>query len=118
MGTIEMVKGIRNIDAGDFSVVIVKEHENRVIGRLEVDGYVYHIGRGTPSRRSVKEALSKAYSKDAGLIVIRRLESEYGWGRSRLEVHMYDSRETLFKYEPRYILRRDGIVEEERKEEG
>lgn len=118
MAVTEEVKGVRQYDAGKFSVVVVKEFENRVVGRVEVDGYVFHSGKGTPSRVEVKEALSKMYNRDTSLVVIRRLETEFGWGRSRLEAHLYNSREVLFKYEPKYILRRDGFLKSEGGEGG
>lgn len=112
MSTLGEVRGVRQYDAGEFGIVVVKERENKVIGRLEVDGYVFHSGRGTPSRSKVREVLSKMYGRDVGLIVIRRLESEFGLGRSRLEAHLYPNKELLFKYEPKYILVRDKILGE------
>ena len=113
---IEKPRGVRTIEDKEFVIIVTKEWRNKLIGRLEVDGYIYHIGKGTPSRSKVKEVLAKAYNTSTDLIAIRRLETEYGWGRTILEAHIYDDKETLFKFEPRYILIRDGIIKKEEKE--
>jgi len=114
---LEEASRVRTIETEDFTIVVTRERRNKLIGRVEIDGYIYHIGKGTPSRGSVKEALANAYGVSTDLIAIRRLETEYGWGRTILEVHMYNNKDALLRFEPRYILIRDGIIKVEKKGE-
>ncbi len=88
---------------------------NPLVKRRELTIIATHIGRGTPSRREIREAISRAFNIDQRLIVIRSLQTEFGIGRSRIEVHIYNDYERLKMYEPEYILRRH---EEKKKEEG
>jgi len=88
---------------------VVRERDNKVIGRLEVYCVVTHIGKGTPSRKELVEAVSSMYSKPPELIVVKYIKSDYGIGRSRVKVHIYESVERLRSFEPEYILKRHGV---------
>ncbi len=85
---------------------VIRERENRVIGRIEVFCVVNHAEKGTPSRSEIREALAKLYGKDEKLIVIKYVKSEYGIGRSRVRANIYDNEERLKAFEPEHLLKR------------
>ena len=87
---------------------IVKERDNKLVKRLEIEGVVVHIGKGTPARSDVIKTLSKLYNKSEELIVVKSILSEYGVGISKIKAHIYDSIERLKAFEPEYILKRHG----------
>ncbi|MEZ0290135.1 MAG: 30S ribosomal protein S24e [Sulfolobales archaeon] len=94
---------------------ITREKDNEVLKRLEIEARIEHVGQGTPSREFVKDALSKIYSVNKDLIVIRRIDTSYGRGSSRVIARIYRDIETLKKYEPEYILVR-GAPEKKSRE--
>jgi len=105
----QVLRPIKSIRLGGDSVVeVVSERYNKLVGRLEITGVVLHVGRGTPSRREIREAISREYGRPVENIYVRRLISEYGIGRSLVRVHVYDSVERAMAFEPKYIIKRDS----------
>jgi small subunit ribosomal protein S24e len=88
---------------------VVSERFNNLIRRLEVEALVAHQGMPTPSREELVEVLGRLYSKSPELVVVRKIESEYGMGMSRVYAHLYESLDRLKLYEPEYILKRHGV---------
>ncbi len=105
----EEIRALRSAELPDGSILyVVRERENKLIGRLEVAGVVIHEGKGTPKRSDVAEALSKLYSKPRELVVVKKIKSEYGMGRSNIRANIYDDINRLKSFEPEYILKRHG----------
>ncbi len=88
---------------------VVSERYNSLVRRLEVEAVVVHQGASTPSRRFIAEALARLYSRSPDLIVVRKIESEYGIGLSRVYAHVYEDPERLRSFEPKHILERHGV---------
>jgi len=104
------IKALRTTTLPGGAVLhVIREGDNKVIGRLEAYCIVTHIGKGTPSRKELIEAMSSLYSKPPELIVVKYVRSDYGIGRSRVKVHIYESVERLKSFEPEYILKRHGV---------
>lgn len=89
---------------------VVNEKYNSLVKRLELECIISHVGRGTPSRREVREALSKEYSRPLEGIHVREITSLYGCGMSMVRVNIYDDSVRASLFEPKYILKRDGVV--------
>ncbi len=93
----------------DGSVLhVLEEKQNKVIGRLEVSGIITHVGKGTPARKELRSAIAKIYGAKEELVILKYVKSEYGMGRSRIKIHIYESEERLKLFEPEYILKRGG----------
>mgnify|MGYP001772545182 CR=1 FL=1 len=90
-----------------YDVEIIEERYNPLIGRLEVKLRVHHVYEGTPSRGLIKLGLAKLYGRDANLVYIRSVYTEYGIPTSVVEAHIYDSAERAKKFEPEHIIKRD-----------
>ena len=104
----------RFIDIGDgVSVEIVKEKDNRLIGRRELSVFIHHVGKGTPAIPVLRTKLSQKLDVNIGCIYIRKLQTEYGIGRSLGIVHIYDSPNKARSFEPEYIIDRNKTLEEE-----
>ncbi|MEM0285352.1 MAG: 30S ribosomal protein S24e [Sulfolobales archaeon] len=95
------------VDSGELKVV--SERYNGLVRRLEVEAVVSHQGLPTPSKKSLAEALGRIYSRSPDLVIIRRVESDYGVGLSRVYAHIYDSLDRLKSFEPEHILKRHGF---------
>ncbi len=86
--------------------VVERDVFNKVIERREITMKLFHIGVGTPSREELKKALAQFLGKSEDLVVIRKIFTRYGAGISEARVHVYDKKENLEKYEPKYLLER------------
>ena len=103
------IKPIKTANLPDGSLLhIIKERDNRLIRRLEIEGIVVHIGKGTPSRNDVVKAIAKLYNKPEELIIVKKILSEYGMGMSKIKVHIYEDINRLKSFEPEYIIKRHG----------
>jgi len=93
--------------------ILESKKENRVIQRIEALIRIEHMGRSTPSREEIAGAVSKILGVDKSLVVIRRVETEYGRSASKAWIHIYRDRATLEKFEPKHLLER-GIKKGEK----
>ena len=96
----------------DFTVRKIKELDNPLLFRKEYLFAIIHEGQPTPSRNEIRDKLSKLLSVAKDLIVIRRLKTEFGMNVTYAEVHVYRDKQRLLEIEPKYILKRDGILSE------
>ena len=90
-----------------YSVEVASDRHNPVIGRRELVLVITHVGKGTPKRYAVREAVAKALGVDIETVYVRKLTTDYGIGRSRAEVHVYSSAERARLFEPEYIIARN-----------
>ncbi len=89
-------------------VEIVSERYNKLVRRVEVVGLVHHVGRGTPSRSELRDALSKWSGRPADNVYIRNIMTEYGVNRSLIRANIYDDGERAKAFEPQHVIRRHG----------
>lgn len=97
----------RAVSLDKYPAEIIEERYNPLIKRYELKIKVAHIGEGTPSRGLLKLALSKLYNRDAGLVIIRNVSTEYGLQISVVEAHIYDDEKRLRLFEPEYVIKRN-----------
>ena len=95
-----------------LSIRKIKDFENPLLYRKEYIFAVIHDAQPTPSREKLREEISKALGVNKDLVVIRRIKTEFGMNVSKVEVHVYDDKEKMMEIEPRYILKRNGIISE------
>lgn len=94
-----------------YEAVVADDRYNPLIKRRELLVVVYHVGKGTPSRSELRSAIAKAYNVDEDRVYIRKILSEFGIGRTRVQVHIYDSPERARQFEPEYIIKRHAGME-------
>lgn len=90
-----------------MEIEIVSNKENALLGRRELELRVKHPSAPTPRRMEVKESLAKMLGVSPDLIMIRKISTQHGRSYSTVWAHVYASRETLLKYEPKYLLERE-----------
>ena len=89
-----------------YEAVVVSDKYNPLIKRRELLILVYHIGKGTPSRLELRSAIAKVYNVSEDKVYIRSILSEFGIGRTRVQVHIYDDPERAKQFEPEHIIKR------------
>ncbi len=91
------------------NITIVKQSENKLIKRKE---YVLRVDYddGTPSRKELREIIASKLGVDEGKLVILRIDSGFGARSCNVFARVYTSDELLKRFEPRYILVREGLI--------
>jgi len=91
------------------NVAIVKQSDNRLIGRKEYVLRVDYDG-GTPSRSELREIIASKLGVNVGRLMIVSVDPSFGSRFSRVIARVYDSEETLKRFEPKYLLIREGFI--------
>ena len=77
---------------------------------------VIHPGRANLSRTQLQEELSKRHKvSDNNCIFLKGFRTQYGGGKTIGFAVIYDNLESAKKYEPKYMLIRNGLGEKEEK---
>jgi len=93
---------------------------NRLLARKQFVIDVLHRGRTNVAKAELKEKLQKLYEvRDAQTIFVFGFRTQFGGGKSTGFGLIYDSVDSVKKYEPKYRLIRNGLatkVEKSRKQ--
>ncbi|MGC9108110.1 MAG: 30S ribosomal protein S24e [Infirmifilum sp.] len=101
-----------SMSQGDIKVI--KDRFNKLIPRQEIIVEINHFGSGTPSRQQIAERVKNALAIPANkVVVVRKAVTAYGSYVTRALLHVYDSIERAKAFEPKYILKRNGLVQEQ-----
>ena len=104
----------KKIDLGEgVWAEVLEERYNPLIKRKEVKLLLHHELQPTPMRFILRSLLAEAYGADISRVYVREIKTEYGWGVSRVTVHIYDTKERALQFEPKYVIERNGGVEPE-----
>ena len=71
---------------------------------------VYHQGQDV-SKKEVTSAIAKKFKVSEDTIIVFGFRYRFGGGRSQAFALVYDSVDSMMKYEPKYRLIRKGVVE-------
>ncbi|WP_148682385.1 30S ribosomal protein S24e [Pyrobaculum neutrophilum] len=107
------------MSAPAFNIVSVRE--NKLLGRRELVVEALHREASTPTRQSVREWVAQQLGVDVVNVLVRKIKTEFGVGRSIAEVHVYSDSKLARAVEPLYVLARNlgeegkKLVEEAKK---
>jgi ribosomal protein S24E len=85
---------------------ILRERENPLLERKEVEFRISHPNAPTPKRAEVLDLLSKKLGVKPELVVIRRISTLHGRSYSSGLAHVYQRAERLLSVEPKHLLER------------
>ncbi|HQT44462.1 MAG TPA: hypothetical protein PLO51_00635 [Candidatus Micrarchaeota archaeon] len=88
--------------------------ENKLFGRTEVKFSAVYDG-ATPSRKAIKDEVSKHVGANAERIVIVEVKTTYGTHKCKGGAYVYSSKDAL-NLASRHLLVRDGMMEKKKKE--
>lgn len=94
-----------------MEVEILEKKENKLVNRIEVRLRILHPGEATPKREDIRKKVAALIGSNEELVVLRKIISSFGKPISYGIVHIYNSKEDMFKWEPRYVLKRNKLVE-------
>ena len=93
------------IKIGDYGIQVVDEKWNPLALRREFTLIITHVAKPTPTRCEVREAVAKAFNIDKELVVVTKMLTEYGIGRTRARVHVYKDKDRLLYLEPQKVVK-------------
>jgi len=81
-------------------IKILKNEENPLLHRLEVEFEIEHLGSGSPNRLEVRDKLSAMLTAKSGLTFIRTMKPRFGIPQVHGIAHVYSDEEIAKKLEP------------------
>jgi len=100
-----------------MEVKILHEDNNPLFNRKEIRFEVVHKGETTPKLSDVKRVVANKTGSDASHVIIDGFKTLFGIGRTIGDARIYKKMDELKDYEPTYLLKRNGLITEEKKEE-
>jgi Ribosomal protein S24E len=94
-----------------MDIKIVKDLDNKLLNRKELDFTVEYEGP-TPSRADVRKKLAALLNKDVNLVMVQKMESEYGHQLAKGYAKVYESADRMKQIEPEHVLLRNTMPEE------
>jgi small subunit ribosomal protein S24e len=92
-----------------MKIDITQKRENPLLKRTEVYFTVAHDGESTPGRNAVAEEIAKMMKSKRNCVVIDRIESVYGRGKSTGYAKVYASMDAALEFDREHLLKRNGI---------
>jgi ribosomal protein S24E len=88
-----------------MDIAVKNETRMELIGRTDYTVRIAHEG-ATKGRAKLRDAIAKQLKGRKELTIIRRIRPAFGSSSSVLEVSVYDSQESLDRFEPEYVKKR------------
>ncbi|VVB51042.1 30S ribosomal protein S24e [uncultured archaeon] len=98
-----------------MKIEVVSERANPLLKRREVKFSVSYAG-ATPSRKDIREELVKLLHAKAELLVLDRVDNEFGKNSAKGYAKVYENKEAM-GVEPLHKLKRNLLVADEKKAE-
>ncbi len=110
-------RSLRNSFAGEqgtqsqltMEITVVDQEENPMLHRTDVQFRVSHV-EATPDRLAVRDSLAAQLNKDAGEVVVRKLDTKFGMRTTYGEAKVYESPNDAKEIEQNYMLERNKIA--------
>ncbi|MEM0120451.1 MAG: hypothetical protein QW514_04260 [Thermoprotei archaeon] len=99
--------------------VVVYDKRNTLVKRREVRIQISNpSGQPTPSRKQLKQQIAAALGIPPELVVIIKVEPEYGTNIITVDLDIYDTSDRISMFERQYLLNRDQGVKKQKSETG
>lgn len=96
---------------------IISKEKSHLIDRTTIMADFPHTGKATPSNAEIKKAIAHELKVDEHLVVIKKIDTKYGEGNSKIKAYIYDSIEELKKLEKYEAPKKEEAVKQEPKGE-
>ena len=110
--TVTGAMAMKKVDLGEHGWgEILEDKDNKLIGRREIVMILHHEGKSTPMRITLRMKVAEVFGVDVKRVYVRNIQTEYGIGRSRVRIHIYNNVERALQFEPKHIIERNGGVD-------
>lgn len=76
---------------------------------------ILHPGRPNVAKKELQEVIGGMFKADPKLVVLFGFQIKYGGGKSTGFCLIYDNEDSMRKFEPKYRLIRQGVMEKKEK---
>mgnify|MGYP001566203550 CR=1 FL=1 len=83
---------------------IVKQVDAPLLSRKRVAIEIEHFGKSTPKKEEIKKEIANLLKTKEELVAIRHIYTKYGYGKSKVMVHVYDKLEDLQRLEKKKVI--------------
>lgn len=97
-----------------FTIRTRKFKSNRLLSRRQMIVDVLHSDRASLSKKDIREKVAQLYRTTPDLVFCFGFNTNFGGGKSTGFALIYDTLDFAKKFEPRYRLARQGVVEPEK----
>ncbi|MHA1267642.1 MAG: 30S ribosomal protein S24e [Candidatus Helarchaeota archaeon] len=94
-----------------WNLIILKEFDNSLLNRKQINFKIIHEKMATPTRDEVKRKLAAQFNADPNTIIIDKLLPRFGQATTVGFAKIYNSPEDL-TIEPKYIIKRNQPKEQ------
>lgn len=85
---------------------ILEDKKQPLFSRRAISAEI-DFGEGkTPSRVDVRNEIARAAKTEGKLVSVRKIQTEYGFRKAKVEAYVYSSEADLIKVEPKHIVNR------------
>merc|ERR1712189_48306 len=96
---------------GEVSPFVGKYMLNRLLCRRQMVVDVLHPGKSSVSKTDIREKLAKLYNCTPDRVFAFGFKTNFGGGKSTGFALVYDTMDYAKKFEPKYRLIRQGVIE-------
>lgn len=96
-----------------MEIEIISKLENPMLSRTEIKFKVKHEEASTPTRESVAGKLAAMLNADRKRTILLEVQGQFGVQWSLGKANVYENEETAMSVEPKYLLKRNGLISEE-----
>ncbi|KNE58162.1 40S ribosomal protein S24 [Allomyces macrogynus ATCC 38327] len=100
------------IDTSSATIRTRKFLTNRLLQRKQMVVDVLHANLANLAKETIREKLAKMYKVNKEVVVVFGFRTAFGGGKSTGFALIYDSVDSLKKFEPKHRLVRLGLAEE------
>merc|ERR1711939_187132 len=101
----------KNMSDSSFTIRTRKFKSNRLLCRRQMVVDVIHPDRASLSKKDIREKVAQLYKTTSDLVFCFGFNTNFGGGKSSGFALIYDTLDFAKKFEPRYRLARQGVVE-------
>ena len=85
--------------------------KNPLLDRLQFQLQILHDGTAAPTRKQVQQIVSEKQRVNLDQVVIMSLKTLFGGNKSEAVGFIYNSKDSMMKFEPKHRLIKQGLVE-------
>ncbi len=91
------------MSAEQLEITVSDQKKNQLLGRIELEVQVKHIGRPTPTRQVLRAEVGRISKAPSERVFIRKIVTDYGAGISECIANVYTTSEVGEAVESEYI---------------
>ena len=99
-----------------MEIEILEKVENPILKRVEVKFKLSHEEAATPSRETVIAKLAAMLNAERNRTILKKIDGSFGLQYSLGEANLYEDAAAALSIEPKHILKRNALLEEEENE--